>query len=48
LCKFVLGSVAPKKNYLTPTPKEEGQMYPVIVSYAGTPNCFYIQEVGSY
>ncbi|XP_052810879.1 RING finger protein 17-like [Mya arenaria] len=37
---------APKRNYLTPNPKDEGESYPVIVSYAGTPDRFYIQELG--
>ncbi|XP_053397741.1 RING finger protein 17-like isoform X2 [Mercenaria mercenaria] len=40
------GAPAPKRNYLTPTPMEQGQTYCVIVTYAGTPDCFYAQELG--
>ncbi|XP_052239126.1 RING finger protein 17-like isoform X2 [Dreissena polymorpha] len=39
-------SKLPNRNFLTPSPKEEGESYPVIVSYAGTPDNFYVQELG--
>ncbi|KAL4233198.1 Ring finger protein [Mactra antiquata] len=40
------GAPAQKRNFLTPAPKEEGVQYCVKVIYAGTPDCFYVQELG--